>query len=383
MVPAGAVPAASLFSYVPVPRRIMPVTPVVWVPDNDPPTVNVMDLDGPMIALCPPRAPAPPAATWSGDTPVLPEPAPALDPVRLVRLPSGAIVFGGGLFLAACGDRFLADQFPPNAGRDHAAIDAIAPLDLPVIELSEEIVLVARFGLPAWSVWLCDLLPKIALTERAFPGRFSYALPPEVLGSGPGRSAWSPIAESLAVCGITPARIVPLTPDHAYRFAALHAVSPVRAGDLLHPEAAEAVRQCCADSVAGTARRLLIGPAAGFGAVIANANEITWLLEKRGFTHAPVATLPFAQQMAAMKGATTVFGSPGADLADLIFAPPGVRVIAAIPVPDGGMLHALVRERCGRLAELHGSAAEATRGGKPLLDPTVLGALLDALPDRD
>jgi hypothetical protein len=390
-------PGLPLFSAAAPPLRTRPIAPVVWIPDHEPPQVSLAEAGGDPLELCPATACTLPAALWfsnHGDT----EPDRgqhlqqrlynsrdvAIPPIRLVRLPLDTVVFGGGHFLTACGDCFLAEQFPPGITHDPASIDAIAPFDaLPIMERDDEVLLVGRFGMTDWKQWLCELLPKILLAERAFPGRFAFLLPPEILQSPPPAAIWSRIAESLQACGIELSRVLPAAPDTAYRFSALHAVTPIWSDHVIHPHAAEALRDACAYIPAGSHRRLSVQGAKD-EANLSNAGEIEAVLQARGFVPLLAAILPFADQVAAFKGASTLFGVLGSDLAGLLFAPPGIRAITA--APDTGtdrMCYGLVLDRQGRMADLRGRKPvfePSGRTGTFALDPDLLLVALDSIP---
>jgi hypothetical protein len=386
-------PGLPLFSAAGPPPRIRPITPVVWVPEQQPPQVTLEEAGGDPVELCAAVTCALPAALWFTNDPDRPGDLQRrrhsggeamLPPIRLVRLPLDTVVFGGGHFLTACGDCFLAEQFPPNASSDYGEIDAMAPFDdLPVVEINDDVLLAGRFGAGSWGQWMCELLPKIVLAERAFPGRFAFLLPADIT-QAPPTGIWSNIGQTLEACGIPLSRVMAAAPDVTYRFSALHAVTPVWSDHIMHPGAAASVREACASIPAGMARRLAIYRDRQAGRVLNNASEIDAVLHARGFVAVPGGTLPFADQVAAFKGAATIFAVLGSDLANLIFAPAGVRVITAAPEPDHDRFsYGLVLDRRGRMADLRGPVVEARDSGEHsvfTLDPAALLVALDTMP---
>jgi hypothetical protein len=355
---------------------------VVWLPDEEPPQTT-LDLAGAdPVALCPPMTLDLRSIAWGADGRSAPqiEGSVHVSRISLTRLPPGTAILGGDHYVTVVGDRFLAEQLPPEVGRDPVDIDAIAPFDgLPVMEIDDEVLLVARYGIGTWRRWLAELLPKLVLAERAFPGRFRFVVPAEVCAPEADGAIWAEIRQSLALCGIEPARLVPAARDHIYRFRRLFAVSPVVAEGVIHPHAAQAVRDLGGAIAASVNRRLAIGRGSEDAAEAAIEAE----LQARGFAVVRAGTLGLAARIAAFKGADRVFAWTDDDLGNLIFAPMGVRVITAEAAACGDpLIAALVRERHGQMTALRSAApgveARTVRSGGDGA-PEVFGATLDAL----
>jgi capsular polysaccharide biosynthesis protein len=210
------------------------------------------------------------------------------------------------------------------------------------------------------------LLPKALLAERAFPGRFRFAMPQAVLDNADPCAAWSWMRDSLAAGGIAAERLLPLKPDTVYRFHALHAVSPVWAEGVLHPHAAQAVRDAFAAIPPAEARRIAVEPGPDAACVLDLAEPIYTLFAAHGFSRLRPSALPLAEQVAAFKGAVCVFGLDGEDLGNLILAPEGVHLITAGAELAGDPYErALVLDRAGRITRVRGTVAPGAEPAGP------------------
>lgn len=280
----------------------------------------------------------------------------ALAGVSLVALPERATVLGGGDFVLRVGESLLAEQYPPYLADTPEQVAAASVSKYPAAEVENETVLIARFGIFTWGHWLCELLPKLVLAENACPGRFSFAIPEEVFSAPEAALPFVRMRESLAAYGIGRGRVVALRGDRDYRFSRLFAVTPVWSGFMLHPGAASAMRTSLrARAEAPSFRRLAIRRVPGWGRELQNFAELETLLREGGFALRMMGVYPFLEQVAAFAEAELLFAVLGSDLANLVYAPEGIKVIAAAPSVFGDRFFlALVQERRGRMIDLRG-----------------------------
>ena len=143
--------------------------------------------------------------------------------IRLHRVPGGVnlAVHGDEDFVLYLGDRALAEQIRPYWTDDDVAATITQAAGR--TEVSEEAILVARFGLRTWGHWLGELLPKVVCVERAYPGRFRYVVPASIVTDVNLRT----MRQSLDAYGIGRDRLLFVHAGRTYRFANLFAVSPV------------------------------------------------------------------------------------------------------------------------------------------------------------
>lgn len=77
----------------------------------------------------------------------------------------------------------------------------------------------------------------------------------------------------------------------------------------------------------GGARRLYISRRRAARGRIHNEEDVERVLRRHGFSTVDAETLSFAQQLALFAGAEAVVGPHGAGLSNIVFAPPGCRVL--------------------------------------------------------
>ncbi len=310
-----------------------------------------------------------------------------VDAIGLVEL-AEATVYGGGHFVCSAEGNLIAEQYPPYIGTVVPDLSSITGIDRPMQRFDVECVLVARYGISTWGHWVAELLPKMALIEDAFPGRFRFVLPEKVvLDSGAG-SVWTRIAESLVACGIPLSRVLPLKDEFNYSFASMFAVTPVFSEHILHPAAGVALRRRTSAIPPSPASKVAIVRDKRAGRQMRNAAEVYDVLADSGFECLETGAMTFEEQVSVFKGASTLFGILGSDLSNLVFAPEGVKVIAAAPAEFGDrFFYALTLDRKGSFSDLRGPAVEphsVSHKATFNLDTGVLGsAVATSLPARE
>lgn len=276
--------------------------------------------------------------------------------VSLVALPDGATLLGGGDFVLRIGNSPIAEQYPPYFPTTPEHLIAAAVSKHPAAVVEKECLLIARFGIFTWGHWLCELLPKAVLVENAYPGRFSFVLPEEVFAGPAAALPFVRMRESLAAYGIDRERILALRADRDYRFSRLFAVTPLWSDHMLHPGAAAAMRGGLrARAEAPSFRRLAIRRVPGWGRELENFAALEAPLRAEGFVPRMLGVYPFVEQVAAFGAAELVFAVLGSDLANLVYAPEGIKIITAAPAVFGDrFFYALLLERGGRMVDLRG-----------------------------
>ena len=287
-------------------------------------------------------------------------------PITLARLPAGAVLFGGDEFLVGSGGCLLQEQIAPYLRDNHDLIREITSTWRPTMRVSEESLLVARFGIYTWGHWLGELLPKIVLAEACFPGRFRYLLPTTVLTDPDPGLPTVRIRETLHAYGIGRERVLPLYPATDYQFDRLHTLGPIWSDHIMHPSIASLMRKRLVPAAnpsreAAPSRRICLirnGP----GRAITNLAEVHELLGAHGFEFHTLSTMAFTAQIDLFQTASVVFAVLGSDLSDLIYAPDGIKVISAAPAIFGDrFFYALIVSRNGTYADLRGPVVELDR----------------------
>ena len=188
------------------------------------------------------------------------------------------------------------------------------------LEVGAPCLLVCRTGEWCWGHWLLDMLPKIILAERCFPGRLLYAVPMGIVDRA-NRPAHAPeyarsVLGSLAAYGIGPARLLGIRHDTAYRFASLfisHDLPAVRQGD---------------------ARAALTAVLRALPSMrpLANGGEIRAGLDRAGAGYLDPLQADFIDQVAAFARSDVVVGDLGSNLAGMIYARPGTGLVSLGPL---------------------------------------------------
>ena len=204
------------------------------------------------------------------------------DGVDLIALPENTLVDGRS-FITLSGGRLVREQCHPSQLENHETIAALENgahlalwAGLPVNEVAQPCVLVARYGHTTWGHWLGEMLPRAVCAERVAPGRYTYAIP------GPSEQdryhtlMHRNVLASLAAYGIDSDRLVVLSPASLYRFKSLAMVTSVWTEPLMfHPDAMSLMR----DTIAETEQRPLPGRiflrrSSAMGRMVVNAEDL-------------------------------------------------------------------------------------------------------------
>jgi hypothetical protein len=301
-----------------------------------------------------------------------------LDSVELVRLKE-ATVYPGADYIATSNGALIAEQISALATPEPKRVP-----DGAVVEtVGAETVLIARYGALTWGHWLGELLPKLVMTEAAFPGRFSFAVP-----ATHGAARWQSMRDSIVAYGVEEGRLLLLEPDRAYKLANAWAVTPVWSDHILHPAAVELMRAHLQPQAGrSTPNKVALVRPANDARRIENWDEIADLLAARGFSFVDPTQLSFGEQVQSFGAAETVFGTLGSGLTGLIYAPEGVRVLSVAPYSFGDrFFYALALACKGTYADVRGPVQQVdphiTHRSSFIVDRRRVEAALDALAAR-
>jgi hypothetical protein len=275
--------------------------------------------------------------------------------IDLVRLEKATIY--PGTYIVSTGNSVVEEQIPASIGAGPALL---VNIPMRMEDVPEETVIVARFGAWTWGHWVGELLPKIAVVEMAFPGRFLYAVP-QPRGGLDCRN----FRQSISAYGVASERLVRLEPDRAYTLPRAWAVTSVWSDHIMHPAIAELMRQSVrAPADRQQAAKVALLRRRSAARVLENWDEIAIMLGAEGYKMIDIAEMSFADQVGTFRGAEAVFGTLGSGLTGLIYSPIGVAVTSVAPAIFGDrFFYALAADRHGRYADVRGPIVNS--------DPTV------------
>lgn len=301
--------------------------------------------------------------------------------LTLHRLPSDAVLHGTAQYAVTRPGVLLSEQSRALYHGDPSLL--AGRLSAPPAEIVPgDVLLIARYGERTWGHWLGEMLPKVALAEHLFPGRFTYAVANAAF-TGRGSGVFGQRAtESLAAYGVTRSRLMLVREDRGYRFESLHAISPVWSSYMMHPAAREILRALV--TVVGPNRRVALLRGDNSRRGLTTLPELMPILTAADFVCFDIGLLPFLDQVAVMRGARAVFSILGSSLSGLIYAPQGVAVISAAPEGfSDRFFYSMIQQADGTYAELSGPIVERDdrhiRDSSFCLPPPVLAEGLGAL----
>jgi capsular polysaccharide biosynthesis protein len=269
-----------------------------------------------------------------------------VSPIDLVRLEKATIY--PGTYIVSTGTSVVEEQMPASVG---AGSTVLVNIPMRTEDVPRETVIVARFGAWTWGHWVGELLPKIAVVEMAFPGRFLYAVP-QPYGGLECRN----FRQSISAYGVASERLVLLAPDRAYTLPRAWAVTSVWSDHIMHPAMARLMRQSVrapADKKGAAKVALLRRRSAA--RVLENWDEIAIMLAAEGYQMIDIAEMSFADQLGIFRNVQAVFSTLGSGLTGLIYSPIGVGVTSVAPALFGDrFFYALAADRYARYADVRG-----------------------------
>jgi hypothetical protein len=275
----------------------------------------------------------------------------AFEPVVLGRLPAGIRLLGGNCYWLDHEGTLAIDQINPLTPDVKTDYEALRALPFEVETITQECILVARYGDDTWGHWVAEILPRAILAEHAYPGRFRFAVAEQLLG---GPEYTRRVYETLSAYGIAAERIVKLRFAAQYRFENLYAVVNIWSPGGMNPQVMQIMRDDIAAPLLRHGNgRLAVLRRESKTRNLANLDEIIAILQQRDYTIVDMATQSFVQQVAFFRDSANVFGILGSGLIGLIYAPEEVSVATLGPRDwDDTYFHGLIQLRRGAHADI-------------------------------
>ena len=252
--------------------------------------------------------------------------------IILVKFASGTRLFGGRHFLLESSGYLVEEQVPPpNVLADKADIQRFAAEPFERVHVDDPCIMVPRYGLMVWGHWVGELLPRILLSERAFPGRFKFVLPDRVFSSSAPRNVWNSIWDTIRLLGIDRTRVITIREDQHYIFKNLYCITPVtdRAG--FHPNMLESIRDAYViTGPQSTKRKIALLRTESKARNVTNVNNVIKALRSE-FEFVEIGKLPFQEQVNLFSTTSTVVGVLASGLTGLMFSPDNVKVLSLAP----------------------------------------------------
>lgn len=235
-------------------------------------------------------------------------------------------------YILALDDCVVEEQFAAWEGHYSAAYERIFD-DGNFIPIDRPAVVVVRRGDSVWGHWLLEMLPKIVLTEKHFPGQFSYIIPGHIFSESPEQSYGKSVRESLAAYGIGKDRIIFIRLGEKYVFSQLFDVAGAYQRTGLHPAARQMMQSAVIrpEKMPPAGERIAILRRPDSRRSLANHEAIRGVLRKLGFTILDLLAAPFPEQVAAFAEAKIIVCELGSDLASIIYAANGTRIVTLGP----------------------------------------------------
>lgn len=183
--------------------------------------------------------------------------------------------------------------------------------------------------------------------------------------------------EQLAMLGYGEDRLIRVRADETVRFRELRVPSrPVLGGRWIDPLVPQWYRSRFAAGATAGGRRLYLGRSEGLKRRVANESELLSMLTAQGFSVVHPEALGFKEQVALFSSASEIVAPTGAALTNMLFAPPGARVITLYNnhlVQGGGDLYFdALAEACGhRFVGVH-CAPASVRTGQRVIDADLM-----------
>ncbi|UKJ78064.1 glycosyltransferase family 61 protein [Azospirillum brasilense] len=270
------------------------------------------------------------AMEWAWNTPRFPERA-----VRVARL-KDVWVAREGLVFDQKGDLYretITQHSEAEIDQAHAAVLAAIGQGGRAAEpdTAGPILLCKKRGIGNYGHWMMEMLPKAHLVHTHLPDlgvRFLVGLAPGHLNDS--------MAFSLSMLGIDLARTL-VADDTPLRFADLLLVDGLSEhGGFMSPLVLDAAEAVARSVTPGGADRLFVSRRTTGIRRIVDEDDLIGLALSHGYRLVEPDALSLPEQVALFKGASRIVGVMGAAMTNIVFAPPGARVVNLTPagMPD-------------------------------------------------
>jgi hypothetical protein len=282
-------------------------------------------------------------------------------PVILGRY-AQAHVTGAGPFMLISDHGLVREHIPGNLAADHVTQIAanLCAAFANAVDIREECVFACHAGLWVWGHWLVDILPRILLAERIWPGRFRYAMPRDLIAPPTPGFYSQQVKASLAAYKIPLQRLLLLDPSTVYRFHALHDVAGMRDNDTAcHPGLLSLLRDV-PDLPPQRRRRGITAVLRGVTEkrALINRDEIVRVLNDHGAGQLDPGAAPFLTQILAFRDSEIIVGDMGSNLTAALYGGPGHGIAGLAPNRwDDGFLPRLLQSTDLFVADLRGATA--------------------------
>lgn len=211
--------------------------------------------------------------------------------------------------------------------------------------------------------WMIEMLPRLALVERAGNlGHLKLLVP---------KSSPAYVRESLELCGW--ADRVQWMPDGAYQATRLHIPTRLAVASDVPPAALYWLHRTMPQAASPTRRRLYVSRADARNRFVTNEAELHPLLQKHGFETVRMSEHSVAEQVQLFRQADIVIGSHGAAFANLAFMQPGGKFIEFF---ESGFFNRAYHRICSTLGIDYGFLVGAKEGMGYRIEPDELEATI-------
>jgi Glycosyltransferase 61 len=243
-------------------------------------------------------------------------------------------------------------------------------------------LLCAKRGGVNYGHFMLEMLPKACLAAAHLGRDMIDADALRYAVCRPDDRLWEVMVSAFALTGINASRLIPITgaPMHFRELILVDGLS--EHGSYMSPLALRCLERLAAPIPAGPMRKLFVSRPEHVPRRFSNEREVIDILRAHGFHPIMPGSLPLAQQIAAFKGARTIFGAMGAGMTNIAFAGSGaaVTVFAPMAMPDtffwfiaAHKQHTYREVRCQQVGPLRGPAPW---DAEIYLPPATLASLL-------
>lgn len=194
-------------------------------------------------------------------------------------------------------------------------------------EESCPVLVLEQPGVYNYGHWLIEMFPKLfSVIDHIKAGNVRIALREELKLS-------RIISETLMYVGIQPNSICWI-PNEPVSLAKLLYVSPISKHQhpgYISPWCIAMLERFTETSVGGTPQKLFVSRKDASKRFLVNEDEIYAILEPMGYRYIRAGEMSFAEQVRAFRDASHIVGVFGASLTNIVFSPPGTKVMNLCP----------------------------------------------------
>jgi capsular polysaccharide biosynthesis protein len=270
---------------------------------------------------------------------------------------------GRGLLVSSDGEAVPHTVGVHSPSEVEDACAAVAARATEIVRLAGPSLVLKGPGVTNYGHWLAEYLPRLSVLPNELRRRVNVVVPKT------SAEMAAVIRDSLVLMGVDETRIVPVRASPVLLEHVVTVSGVSRTGEWLSP-AVDSVRALAGSPSGRQPTAVFVDRPLALGRSLANHDEVEDFLRTQGFRVVFLDRLDLVGQIEVMASVQVLVGVMGATLTNMVFAPPGCRIVALTPELMVDKFYWQLASICGHeyvefVTEMHGHGEQRRPWDQP------------------